>query len=112
MQKTIYGRSSYRKDAHKETICHKLGVVVRTKLQQRKQSPANLHTRNQVIHGVKREKQGERQLPYHSTDRIYRLKMDQLISMEVEIVREPRDIRIIYSLTVSVCLLSLIKKSR
>lgn len=76
---------TYLVDSHKKSISHQLPETLRAELQQSENPPANLQSRNRIIHREHWKHKHERQLTYHCARYVHCVQVDQLVRVELQV---------------------------
>jgi hypothetical protein len=79
-----------------EAIGHHLGVAGGSVLEQCEETPSYVEPRDEVVHADFGEEKSEGQLSEHCTESIDCLKVHEFVAVEIEIVREARDVGIVW----------------
>lgn len=93
----------YLKEADHEAICHELCVRIGAILQQGKDTPEQLHARDQPVHRQTRKQIRKRDLADDLGDLTDGLEVDELVPMELEVVGKPGHPRIVCRLCQLFC---------
>lgn len=90
-------KRTYLKPPNQKPISSHLCIRLRSKLQQRRNPPANIHPRHEPVHRHIREDEQKRNLPDRRSNDVHRLQLRKLIPVEAEIFFHASDIGIVYT---------------
>lgn len=88
---------TYLKPPNQKPIGRHLRKRLSPELQQRRDPPANVHSRHQPVHRDVRENEQEWDLPDRRANDVHCLQLRQFVPVETEVFFHSRDVRIVYA---------------